>query len=94
MTRATHGGKGSQARPTDMEKYYDSYEAIFNSIKEEVHTPYDEETPDDWEPACGGTEHPFDWGGKTYLYMYNKTTGEHAYYNLTEDIFEQNVEFS
>ena len=35
----------------------------------------------EWVPACGGTEAPFTTRtGRRLLYMWNPTTGEHAYY--------------
>jgi len=40
-----------------------------------------------WQPACGGLELPFDYDGKTYLYMWNTETGEHSYYCMTDDVF-------
>lgn len=44
--------------------------------------------PDDWVPACGGTETPFKTrSGRVLLYMWNRTTGEHAYYDVEQDIF-------
>ena len=42
---------------------------------------------DDWVPACGGTEEPFEYNGKRWLYMWNRATGEHMYYNMTDDVF-------
>ena len=60
----------------------------------EEHLQYQEDLSDyAWQPACGGTETPFTWGDKTYLYMWNTETGEHAYYNQTDDVFEDSVEF-
>lgn len=40
-----------------------------------------------WVPACGGTERPFQMKGKTYLYMWNVSTCEHAHYCVTDDVF-------
>lgn len=46
-----------------------------------------------WQPACGGTETPFTArNGKTLHYMWNRCTGEHAYYNVTDDVFLTNEE--
>jgi hypothetical protein len=40
----------------------------------------------EWVPACGGTETPFmTRTGRRLLYMW--TTGEHAYYDVTNDVF-------
>jgi len=48
---------------------------------------------DDWVPACGGTEVPFPTRtGRTLLYMWNRTTGEHAYYDVHGDVFLSNDE--
>ena len=46
----------------------------------------------DWIPACGGSEVPFDVGGRRLHYLWNRTTGEHAYYDLRNDIFLTNAE--
>ena len=40
-----------------------------------------------WVPACGGTETEFEYDGKTYLYMWNYVTKDHAYYCVTDDAF-------
>ena len=41
-----------------------------------------------WVPAYGGTETPFATRtGRRLLYMWNPTTGEHAYYDVTNDVF-------
>ena len=48
---------------------------------------------DDWMPACGGTEKEFIVDGTRWLYMWNRTTGQHAYYNVTDDVFELDVNF-
>lgn len=48
---------------------------------------------DNWVPACGGTEIPFNTRtGRTLWYMWNTTTGEHAYYDVKADIFLSNEE--
>jgi hypothetical protein len=48
---------------------------------------------DNWVPACGGTEVPFETRtGRTLLYMWNTTTGEHAYYDMRNDVFLSNDE--
>lgn len=97
-------GKGSARRPTDAEKYNDNYDRIFckkGTTPQHVNTeettvqildPYSEGHA--WRPACGGLEKPFEWRGKEYLYMYNHQSGEHAYYNATDDKFETEVEFN
>ena len=48
---------------------------------------------DNWIPACGGTEQPFTVRGETFLYMWNTTTGEHAYYSVTRDLFLEYYEY-
>ncbi|MBK6788997.1 MAG: hypothetical protein IPG77_15520 [Betaproteobacteria bacterium] len=41
-----------------------------------------------WVPACGGTETPLTTRtGRRLLYMWNPTTGEHAYYDVINDVF-------
>lgn len=41
-----------------------------------------------WVPACGGTETPLTTRtGRRLLYMWNLTTGEHAYYDVINDVF-------
>lgn len=47
-----------------------------------------------WQPACGGTELPFQKDGKTYLYMWNPLTGQHAHYCETDDVFLSAAEAS
>lgn len=43
---------------------------------------------DNWIPACGGTETPFtSRSGKRLLYMWNRATGQHAYYDMGADLF-------
>ena len=43
---------------------------------------------DHWVPACGGTEQPTRTRtGRTLLFMWNTTKGEHAYYDCELDIF-------
>ena len=43
---------------------------------------------DVWVPACGGKETPFrSRTGAMLTYMWNQTTGEHAYYNHDTDTF-------
>jgi hypothetical protein len=43
---------------------------------------------DDWVAACGGTETPFRTRtGRMLFYMWNRTTGEHAYYDVEGDVF-------
>lgn len=101
MSDTAQNGKGSKRRPTNADKYNENYDRIFCQKgnqptieeKEEVsHLDYSSDVS--WVPACGGTERPFEWGGKEYLYMYNTITGEHSYYNATDDVFEHNVEFN
>lgn len=40
-----------------------------------------------WIIACGGTETPFTYEGKTYTYMWCPATREHAYYCHEDDTF-------
>ena len=41
-----------------------------------------------WEPAYGGTEQPFTTRtGRRLQYLYNAVTGEHAYYDVKNDVF-------
>ena len=48
----------------------------------------------DWVSACGGTETPFTTRtGCRLLYMWNLSTGEHAY-DVASDIFLSNDEAS
>jgi hypothetical protein len=48
---------------------------------------------DNWVPACGGSEKPFKTRtGRTLWYMWNKTTGEHAYLDVDNDKFLENDE--
>ena len=40
-----------------------------------------------WVPACGGTETPFyTRSGKRLLYVYQPTTGDHAYLDCESDL--------
>lgn len=49
----------------------------------------------EWIPACGGTEVPTRTRtGRTLLYMWNRSTGEHAYYDVERDVFLSNQEAS
>lgn len=49
--------------------------------------------PDDWVAACGGTETPIRTRtGRLLLYMWNRTTGEHAHYDVEQDLFLTNEE--
>ena len=49
----------------------------------------------DWVPACAGTETPFTTRiGHRLLYMWNSSTGEHAHYDVVNDIFLSNDEAS
>jgi hypothetical protein len=42
---------------------------------------------DDWQIACGGTETPFvSRSGKRLLYVWQPSTGNHAYLDLDRDI--------
>lgn len=47
----------------------------------------------DWVPACGGTETATKTrSGRTLLYMWNRATGEHSYYDCDRDLFLTNEE--
>lgn len=49
--------------------------------------------PSDWVAACGGTEVPFETRtGRTLHYMWDRVSGEHAYYDVHADIFLSNEE--
>lgn len=39
-----------------------------------------------WYPASGGTEEPFTVKGYRLLYVYQPSTGRHAYLNLDTDM--------
>jgi hypothetical protein len=44
-------------------------------------------TQGNWYPACGGTEQPFTTrNGFRLLYVYQPTTGNHAYLDLDRDM--------
>jgi hypothetical protein len=43
-----------------------------------------------WVAACGGTEKQFTTMGRTLQYMWNTFTKEHAYYDVTRDVFLEN----
>jgi hypothetical protein len=46
-----------------------------------------------WQPACGGTETPFKTRtGRTLHYLWNRSTGVHAYYDVDRDLFLTNEE--
>tara|TARA_Y100000031_G_C8024878_1_gene294363 strand:+ start:399 stop:605 length:207 start_codon:yes stop_codon:yes gene_type:complete len=40
-----------------------------------------------WVPACGGNEKPFMCKGRKLQYMWNTFTKQHAYYDMTNDVF-------
>jgi hypothetical protein len=104
VSETAQNGKGSSRRPTDAAKYNDNFDRIFcKKGNVPQHTTTEIETVQlldtyseghAWRPACGGMERPFEWADKEYLYMYNHETGEHAYYNATDDVFENSVEFN
>jgi len=41
----------------------------------------------EYEIGCGGTETPMQYGGKVYLYVWNKLTRRHEYYVKPDDLF-------
>ena len=46
-----------------------------------------------WFPACGGTETPFNTRtGRRLLYVWQPTTGQHAYLDLATDLILSNEE--
>ena len=48
---------------------------------------------DQWVPACGGTEVPFDTRtGRRLQYLWNPATGAHAYIDCRTDIILSNEE--
>lgn len=40
-----------------------------------------------WGVGNGGTEQPFLYNGKWFLYVYNRRTGKHAYYSYKDDMY-------
>jgi hypothetical protein len=50
-------------------------------------------TQDQWIPACGGTEVPFNTRtGRRIQYLWNPATGQHAYIDCHTDIILSNEE--
>lgn len=48
---------------------------------------------DNWVPACGGTEKPYvTRGGKRVLYVYQASTGKHAWLDCDSDIILTDAE--
>lgn len=47
-----------------------------------------------WVPACGGTEKPFIVNGRRLQYLWQPSTGKHAYIDLDVDIFLTEMEVS
>jgi hypothetical protein len=48
---------------------------------------------DDWIPACGGTEVPFRCRtGERLIYLWQPSTGRHAYYSLDRDLILEDEE--
>ncbi len=108
MSDTAQNGKGSKQRPTNTQSFNDNYDRIFcqksnNKHDQEDNTMFAANSAPhmdydaarySWVPAAGGSEKPFEWGDKEYLYMYNTITGEHSYYNATDDVFEHSVEFN
>ena len=45
-----------------------------------------------WFPASGGTEQPFSCRGYRLLYMYQPSSGRHAYLDLGTDLFLSDAE--
>ena len=98
MQETAQNGKGSSRRPTNAEDYNTNYERIFG--KEAQHEATQQATvdlldihgSDQWRPACNGTAKPFHWNDKEYVYMYNVSSGSHAYFNATDDVFQTESE--
>jgi len=48
---------------------------------------------DNWQVACGGTETPFrSRSGRVLLYVWQPSTGDHAYLDVGSDIILTNDE--
>ncbi|MCL6442565.1 MAG: hypothetical protein K6T83_03740 [Alicyclobacillus sp.] len=48
-----------------------------------------------WIPACGGTEVPFkNRQGVTVLYVWQPSTGRHAYLNCETDILYKDIDLT
>ena len=47
-----------------------------------------------WVPACGGTEQPFAMRGYRLQYLWQPSTGRHAYINCDTDILLTDAEVS
>jgi len=45
-----------------------------------------------WVPACGGTETPFRMRGYKLLYVWQQSTGRHAYLNVETDMILSDAE--
>lgn len=45
-----------------------------------------------WQPACGGSEKPFTVKGRRLQYMWQPSTGNHAYLDLDRDMFLEDSE--
>ena len=41
----------------------------------------------DYAIGCGGTETPIEYGGKVYLYVWNRKEKRHEYYVKPDDMF-------
>jgi hypothetical protein len=56
-------------------------------IESEKKSLAEQETNNNWVPACGGTEVPFkSRSGKRLQYVWQPSTGHHAYLDLDSDI--------
>jgi hypothetical protein len=55
-------------------------------IAKEKKQPTENKLNDNWVPACQGTEEPFvSRSGKRLLYVWQPSTGQHAYLDLDSD---------
>ncbi len=57
------------------------------TVAEVIKAKEEKERQGNWYPACGGTEVPFtSRTGKRLLYVFQPSTGNHAYLDLGTDI--------
>lgn len=52
-----------------------------------------EQQLDSWVPACGGTEEPFQYGNRRFLYVFNPASEKHGYLDLGSDIVYDDYRF-
>jgi len=81
LDRHVEAGRGEET-----ELIYDS--PVTGQVRSYSFAELTDSVGDHWVPACGGTERPTRTRtGRTLLYMWNTTQGEHAYYDCERDIF-------